>query len=109
MIDKLNKIQEFIFQHKQVSLKELMDVFDLSESTVRRYINKLEKDNAIRKEYGYVIANTNDNLVNIKTRINYLSERKQKISKLASRLINDGDTIFVDSGKIGRASCRGRV
>ena len=98
MIDKLNKIQEFIFQHKQVSLKELMDVFDLSESTVRRYINKLEKDNAIRKEYGYVIANTNDNLVNIKTRINYLSERKQKISKLASRLINDGDTIFVDSG-----------
>jgi DeoR family transcriptional regulator, myo-inositol catabolism operon repressor len=98
VIDKLNKIQEFIFQHKQVSLKELMDVFDLSESTVRRYINKLEKDNAIRKEYGYVIANTNDNLVNIKTRINYLSERKQKISKLASRLINDGDTIFVDSG-----------
>jgi len=98
LIEKLNKIQEYIFAHKQVSLKDLMDVFELSESTVRRYINKLEEQDLIRKEYGYVLANTNDNLVNIKARIDYLSSEKQKISKLASFYIHDGDTIFVDSG-----------
>ena len=73
-------------------------MFELSESTVRRYINKLEEQDLIRKEYGYVVANTNDNLVNIKARINYLSFEKQAISKLASHYIHNGDTIFVDSG-----------
>jgi DeoR family myo-inositol catabolism operon transcriptional repressor len=98
LIEKLNRIQEFIFEHKQVSLKELMEVFDLSESTVRRYINKLEEQDLIHKEYGYVVANTNDNLVSIKARIDYLSSEKQKISHLASVFIHDGDTIFIDSG-----------
>ena len=98
MIEKLTKIEEYIFQHKQVSLKTLMELFDLSESTVRRYIGRLESDNLVRKEYGYVIANTSDNLVSIKARINYLSLKKNKISELASMLIDDGDTIFIDSG-----------
>lgn len=98
MIKKIFKVEEYIFKHKQVKIQELMEMFDLSESTIRRYINQLIQKNSITKEYGYVTANLTDNLVNIKSRINYLSDVKVRIANLATTLIEDGDTLFVDSG-----------
>jgi len=95
---KITEVEEYIFKNKEVKVQELMEVFKLSESTVRRYINQLIADDKIKKDYGYVTANINDNLVNIKARIDYLSEKKISIADLAQPHIKDGDTIFVDSG-----------
>jgi DeoR family myo-inositol catabolism operon transcriptional repressor len=98
MAKKFSKVEEYIYKHKQVTVKEIMETFSLSESTVRRYINELLESNSVKKEYGYVIANSADNLVSIRERINHLSEQKTKIAELTHRLIHDGDTIFIDSG-----------
>ncbi|PKM52205.1 MAG: hypothetical protein CVV02_02235 [Firmicutes bacterium HGW-Firmicutes-7] len=94
----ISEVEAYIFKNKQVKIQDLMEVFNLSESTVRRYINQLIKSNSIIKEYGYVTANVTDNLVNIKARISYLSDKKIRIAELASSMIENGDTIFVDSG-----------
>lgn len=98
MAKKITEVEEYIFRNKEVRIKEIIDVFKLSESTVRRYIKQLIKNGSIKKEYGFVIANVSDNLVNIKARIGYLSEKKIIIAQLAEQYITDGDTIFVDSG-----------
>lgn len=98
MAKKITEVEEYIFKNKEVKVQELMDVFKLSESTVRRYINQLLSHDKIQKEYGYVKANINDNLINIKARIDHLSDKKIAISNLAEPYINDRDTIFVDSG-----------
>jgi len=94
----ITEVEEYIFKHKEVKIREIIDVFELSESTVRRYIKQLIKNGSIKKEYGFVVANVADNLVNIKARIGYLSEKKVMIAQLAESFITDGDTIFVDSG-----------
>lgn len=94
----ITEVEEYIFKHKEVKIKKIIDVFELSESTVRRYINQLAKKGSIKKEYGYVVANIEDTLVNIKARIGYLSEIKIMIAQQAESFIKDGDTIFVDSG-----------
>lgn len=98
MVNKQKLIENYIFEKKQVTIKELMHTFELSDSTIRRYLSKLESQNLIKKEYGYVLANTSDSLVNLRARINHMSDSKKYICSVASDFIKIGDTIFVDSG-----------
>ncbi len=98
MAKKITEVEEYIFKNKEVKVQDLMQIFKVSESTVRRYINQLIAEDKITKDYGYVTANIKDNLVNIKARIDYLSDKKISIANLAEPYIQDGDTIFVDSG-----------
>lgn len=91
-------METYIYKQKRVKPKELMEYFGLSESTIRRYIDELLQKESIRKEYGYVVANTDNNFKNIQVRLNYESDKKKIISSLAGELIEDGDTIFIDSG-----------
>lgn len=98
LFEKLNQMEQYIFQKKQVSIKELMEVFEMSDSTIRRYLQRLDDKNLIQKGYGFVTANTTDSLINIRARINHLSASKKYISSLASSFIKEGSTIFIDSG-----------
>jgi DeoR/GlpR family transcriptional regulator of sugar metabolism len=98
MLDKLDKVQEYIYLNRKVEIKNLKKVFNLSDSTLRRYLDKLAEKKLITKEYGYVIANTRDSLINIKARIDLLHDVKTKIAAKAASLVKDNYVIFVDSG-----------
>jgi DeoR family transcriptional regulator, myo-inositol catabolism operon repressor len=98
MLDKLEQVQEYIYLNRKVEIKNLKKFFNLSDSTLRRYLNKLEAKKVIIKEYGYVLANTRDSLLNIKSRIDFLHDVKTKIAAKAASLIKDNQVIFVDSG-----------
>ncbi len=95
---KIEEVEEYIFKNRMVTVTELMDYFKLSESTVRRYVNLLEDNKKIKKKYGSISANLSDNLLNIRTRIDHLSEKKIVICEAAIEIINDGDILFFDSG-----------
>lgn len=95
---KIKELELYIFEKQSASPKELMDQFNLSESTVRRYINELMSMGSIRKGYGIIYANTKDQLLTFKARMNIQAEGKRKISRMAAEHINEGDIIFVDSG-----------
>lgn len=95
---KINELEMYIFENESVSPKELMDKFNLSESTVRRYINELMEIGSIKKGYGVVSANTKDQLLNFKARMNVQAEGKRKISRMAADYINNGDILYIDSG-----------
>jgi DeoR family transcriptional regulator, myo-inositol catabolism operon repressor len=98
MLDKLDKIQEYIYINKKVEIKTIKKLFNLSDSTLRRYLNKLESQKIIIKQYGYVLTNSNDNLINIKARIDFLQEVKTKLAFKAAGLVKENHVIFVDSG-----------
>ena len=95
---KLKELELYIFENQSASPKELMEKFNLSESTVRRYINELMSMGSIRKGYGAVYANTKDQLLTFKARMNIQAEGKRKIARMAADHINEGDILFVDSG-----------
>lgn len=82
---------------KRVLVSELSDKFNVTEETIRRDLEKLEKEGIVTRTYGGAILNshTNEDLP-FTTRNATNSEIKQQIASKALDLIHDGDTLMMD-------------
>jgi DeoR family transcriptional regulator, aga operon transcriptional repressor len=85
----------------EVSVKDLSQMFKISEVTIRNDLAQLERQNMLIRARGGAIKIKyyrigNDFSIAQKQK-EYLKE-KQRIAKAAVALINDGDTIVFDSG-----------
>lgn len=98
IIQRHEKLIDYIREKGSASLDELCEVFDVSKNTIRRDINELELKGLIDKVYGGVVALDSENVVPISFRKNEASTEKEKIGKAAAKLVNDGDVIIIDSG-----------
>lgn len=99
---RLNAIIDYLKIHHQATIRELSEHFRVSEITIRRDLAILEENGIINKVYGGAVYNFDK--MHQKLEIP-LSQRqaenisaKQKIGALAASLVEDGDTIFVDTG-----------
>ncbi len=97
-ISRLNSMEDYIISNKTVSIDELCDVFQVSKNTIRRDLNELEARGRIVKVYGGVTAVTPTEVTPLPVRSSQHISEKEKIGALAASLVEDGDTIFVDSG-----------
>lgn len=98
-IERRQRIVDKIKQDKKVYVSELSQLFKVTEETVRRDLEKLENENLLRRSYGGAILNeqqTGEDISFMK-RSTINSESKEAIAQKAQELINDGDTIMVDS------------
>ncbi|MBF0714071.1 DeoR/GlpR transcriptional regulator [Gemella sp. GH3] len=101
---RIDEMEEYIHINKKVSLSELEDKFQVSMNTIRRDIKVLLEKDVITKVYGGVESkkdiylNKDDVLIDIETRNTINKEEKVSIAKEAARYINNGDTIYIDSG-----------
>ncbi len=100
---RIKQIEEYVVAHGTVPLKELCDVFNVSISTIRRDVNELQNKSIIKKVYGGVSANSQTSLVPFNVRSAVNSSGKQIICDLASKLVEENDVIFIDSGS---TTCR---
>lgn len=104
---RLSEMYDYISQFDKVSLKELSEHFGISMSTLRRDIQTLFDQGKIEKQYGFVsvysehsakrVASLN-NLSPYHPRSLINTSEKSIIARLASRLVEDDDVIFIDSG-----------
>lgn len=97
---RINKIEEYIFEHKSVSLDELMDVFKVSKNTIRRDVQELVERGDFKKVYGGVAVNDDKRakLESFHDRQVRNQTEKELIGKAAANYVKDGDIIFIDSG-----------
>ena len=80
-----------------VSTKQLCDMLFVSESTIRRDLKLLEKQNLVKRRYGGVSPSINfSNIVTFNKRTKQRTEEKQEIAKKAVSLIKEGQIIFLD-------------
>ncbi|MCL5070114.1 MAG: DeoR/GlpR family DNA-binding transcription regulator [Actinobacteria bacterium] len=94
------EIKKIITKNNSISVISLAKLFNVSEITVRRDLQKLEKDGFLDKVHGGAIARC------IKTEYDpvYLEDiklnkdKKEKIAKEAVKEINDGDAVIIESG-----------
>lgn len=106
---KQNREQELLSRLalvQRVSLAEAMELFDTSESTIRRLFTKLEQEGkAIRTHGG--IQNVNRSMADYSfeygARTNI--EKKSAIAKQACQYLVDGDVVFCDSGTTIQCFC----
>ena len=89
-----------IIEKELVKIDELQKIFDgVSVSTLRRDLKELEKNRKIESFSGGAFKKISTiGEIPISTKNTLESEKKEKIARMASELIVDGDTIYLDSG-----------
>ncbi|WP_394236766.1 DeoR/GlpR family DNA-binding transcription regulator [Niallia oryzisoli] len=97
---RINKIHEYVLEHKSVSLDELVKVFNVSKNTIRRDVQELVEQGDIKKVYGGVAVNDDSRakLESFTDRQIRNQAEKVMIAKAAAQHVEDGDIIFIDSG-----------
>lgn len=96
----LDSIKKIIKERNIVKPKEIENELNLTVSTCRRYLIKLEESNFIKREFGEIIYN-NDNYFTIdkdaKNEIFRNKIVKQQLAKKGALLAKDYEVVFVDS------------
>jgi DeoR family transcriptional regulator, fructose operon transcriptional repressor len=97
-VARQQRIKELLLKHKQIDVATLAAIIGVTEVTVRRDLDKLEKDGIAIKTHGGVILNESiaeeyHDLINS----NITAEVKE-IGESTSLLINDRDAIFIGGG-----------
>lgn len=97
-IERRNSILAALREEKHVVVSELAKKFEVSEETIRRDLDKLEKEGHVVKTYGgAVISEDTVNELPYVVRKKANVEAKQKIAELAAEIIMDGDTLILDA------------
>lgn len=98
--ERRQKIFELIKENKRISIPELIDKFNVSGTTIRIDLTYLEKIGKISRTHGGAMLKEDllTKEVPITSRKDTYTLQKQQIAKFARTLINDGDTILLDSG-----------
>jgi len=96
-VERRLKIIDLVHQDKRVVVSELSRMFDVTEETIRRDLEKLEQDGIVSRTYGGAVLNrhTNEDLP-FQTRYAINADIKRQMARLAAELIQDGDTLMVD-------------
>ncbi len=96
---RLDEMEKMIIDKGSVSIKELSDYFNISINTVRNDIENIIQRGKTRKVYGGIAAVSKENaLLEYSVREDTSNALKRSLCEKAVRLIDDGDTIFIDSG-----------
>ncbi|MDO4468119.1 MAG: DeoR/GlpR family DNA-binding transcription regulator [Bacillota bacterium] len=95
MNQRQTQIVELISKNKKMSVVELSEKMAVSQVTIRKDLGELEKNGLVVREHGYATIHDSDD-INQRLVIQY--ETKQKIAQKAADLIQDGETIMIESG-----------
>ncbi|MBS6194585.1 MAG: DeoR/GlpR transcriptional regulator [Clostridiales bacterium] len=97
-LERRNLILEKLQEEKRVVVSELSGLYNVSEETIRRDLEKLENEGYAIKSYGGAVINENTSIdmpFNVRKKRNVSG--KQKIAELVAELIQDGDRIMLDA------------
>ncbi len=97
-IERKNEILSRLMSDGKVIVSELSAEYQVTEETIRRDLDKLEKEGLAKKTYGGAVRNENLNVelpYTVRKQTNV--EGKKYIADIIGTLIHDGDYILLDS------------
>lgn len=82
-----------------VQVTQLAEAFGVSRVTARADLDVLARDGKLRRTHGGAVSLSKTLTVSVQERrINVNAEAKRAIARLAAPLVEDGDSVLVDSG-----------
>lgn len=91
------KILEMLSGNEIISTNDIMKELNISVSTLRRDLMKLESDNKITLLHGGGVRLAQKSIeMNIFTKLELNKDIKEKIARKAASFVEDGDVIFLD-------------
>lgn len=98
--ERQKKMMEYIEAHTSAQIHELAERFHVSEATVRRDLDELDQQGALRRTHGGAIkidrSTSYESMYSEK--IGLMLDEKHRIADYASSLVHSGDTVLIDSG-----------
>lgn len=98
--DRREKIIEIIEKKEKMPVNELIKNFKgVSPASIRRDLRILEAQGIIERSYGYVqLTKKNFPIPSLERKMKINVEEKKRIAKAILELIEEGDTLFLDTG-----------
>lgn len=90
-----NAILELLSKHGRLEVASLAQMLAVSQVTMRKDLDMLERRGVIRREHGYAVFGGVDD-VNNRLAIHY--EEKRKIAREAAKLVGHGETVMIENG-----------
>lgn len=100
--ERRKQILEYITKNQKADIRELSELLNTTEITIRRDLIELEKTKMLIRTHGGAILNEEKKSVwqtsSIYNRLARNKEQKQRIAQFAASLVNDNESIFIDGG-----------
>lgn len=93
---RLELIMSVLKSRGECRTRQLAEQFDLSEMTLRRDLQALEKRGLLKRVHGGAVLLNSD--INYTMRLQYDQIQKQSIGRTATRMLKSGQTIYIDAG-----------
>ena len=99
--ERFEVILKLLEEKNTVTVNELVEKLNTSESTIRRDLNHLDKEKKLKKVHGgatslNIIYDTKEDEVLVRQSLNV--DDKSKIAKYAASLIEENDFVYIDAG-----------
>lgn len=94
-------ILELLEERGSITVAEVKDLLETSESTIRRDITALHREGKLVKVFGGAVAAQHKVMTQeytIAQKLEMNREEKQRIAKYAASLIEPGDFVYLDAG-----------
>jgi DeoR/GlpR family transcriptional regulator of sugar metabolism len=103
VVQRRNKIKEMLLQERSVKVADLVKEFNVSEETIRRDLNQLEREGMIQKNYGGAILvdellGSISAIAPVQQRQFQYFEEKNAIGRHAASLVSENQIVILDSG-----------
>lgn len=95
MNQRRSNILSQLSTHGQASVQELADLLGVSKVTVRQDLSALENDGFIKRTHGGATLLESENIAQ---RLSIRYEQKLEIARKAAGLVEDGETVLLESG-----------
>ena len=95
MTNRYTKLLEIVNKNKRIEVSKLAELLNVSQVTIRKDLGALEEKGLLKREHGYAVITSSDD-INSRLAFNY--DIKRKIAHLACDLVNDGETVMIESG-----------
>lgn len=98
-VERKNRILEILNREKIVKVEALSEEFGVSVMTIRRDLEKCEKEGLVHRCHGgAVLKNDITREVVYADKLTSHTDGKERIAAYAAKLIKPGNTIFLDAG-----------
>jgi DeoR family transcriptional regulator of aga operon len=98
-VERRTKILELLEKQGQVAVVELSKRFKTSEVTIRNDLKALHARGLIRRAHGGAVKVATVSMdPSLKVKAELHADEKRRIGAAAAEMINDGDSIILDSG-----------
>ena len=83
---------------KSMSVEEMARHFDVTATTIRRELTKMQQDGLVTRSRGYAHLPENQTVSPFEARFQVFATEKELVAQYALKYIRSGETIIIDSG-----------